>query len=61
MIASLASATFMPSRKSLLIAGPSPRYASPFEVVGRLHRADDRQVVRLGELPVAFVLAGHTP
>ena len=29
------------------------------EALGRLDRADDRQPERLGEVPVALVLAGH--
>ena len=65
MMRALASAMPRPSRSMpaagllLLIAGPSPVYALPVEAVRRLHGADDRQVERLGELPVALVLAGH--
>ena len=59
MAAAMASALLRPSSHSLLMAGPSPVYASPVPVVGRLDRADDRQVVGRGEVPVALVLAGH--
>ena len=60
----LASATPSPSRLSSslleLIAGPSPVNAVLVVVaLGRLHGADDRQVERRGEVPVALVLAGH--
>ena len=63
MIVRFASATSRPSSETSslaeLIAGPSPVYASPSKSVGRLHGAHDRQVERLGEVPVALVLPGH--
>ena len=44
---------------ALLMAGPSPVKALPSKPSAALHRADDRQAVRLGEVPVPLVLAGH--
>ena len=59
MALALASATPRPSSHSLLMAGPSPTYASPSQSSGGWTVRMIGQVVGHGEVPVALVLAGH--
>ena len=59
MIASFASAIRQAVEEAAVDGRSVADVRLTVEVVGRLHGADDRQLVGLRELPVALVLAGH--